>query len=63
MQGLRKHQKPIACLVVMVLSVFCTLWSPAQAALVSTSEIINQSKNDDARKKVDVFLEREDVRQ
>ena len=63
MRGLRANRKPIACLIVLVLSVFVTIWSPAQAALVSTSEIISQSKNDNAREKVNLFLSRADVRQ
>ena len=63
MQRLRYHRKPIAYLVVLVMSVFCTIWSPAQAAIVSTSEIINQSKVNDAREKVNLFLSRADVKQ
>jgi hypothetical protein len=50
-------------MIILVLSVFVTIWSPAQAALVSTSEIISQSKNDNAREKVNLFLSRADVRQ
>lgn len=63
MQGLRYHRRPIVCLVVFVMSVFCTIWSPAQAAMVSTSEIINQSKVDNAREKINLFLSRADVKQ
>jgi hypothetical protein len=63
MRGLRANRKPIAYMIVLVLSVFVTIWSPAQAALVSTSEIISQSKKDNAREKVNLFLSRADVRQ
>lgn len=63
MEKLRYNRRPIACLVVLALSVFFTILSPAQAALVTTNEIISQSKNDDARVKVNLFLSREDVRQ
>ena len=63
MQGLRYHRKPIAYLVVLVMSVFFTILSPAQAAMVSTSEIINQSKVNNAREKVNLFLSRADVKQ
>ena len=63
MECLRANRKPIACLTVLVLSVFVTIWSPAQAALVSTGEIISQSKNDNAWAKVNLFLSRADVRQ
>ena len=63
MQGLRYHRKPIAYLVVLVMSVFFTILSPAQAAMVSTSEIINPSKVDNAREKINLFLSRADVKQ
>ncbi len=63
MQGMRHNRKPITCLLVLALAVFCNVWSPAQAALVTTNEIIKQSENTAAREKVNLFLEREDVRQ
>ena len=63
MQGLRYHRKPIAYLVVLVMSVFFTILSPAQAAMVSTSDILNQSKVDNAREKINLFLSRADVKQ
>jgi hypothetical protein len=63
MQGLRKNQKAIACLVILMMSFFCTVWSPAQASLVTTGEIIYQAKSDDARHKVRLFFERADVRE
>lgn len=63
MQGWRNKQRPIACLAVLFITVFCTVWSPAQAALVATNHIINQTKNDEARQKVILFMERADVSQ
>ena len=45
------------------MSVFFTILSPAHAAMVCTSEIINQSKVNNAREKVNLFLSRADVRQ
>jgi hypothetical protein len=63
MQILRCNRKPIAFAVVMALTFFCTVISPVQAALVTTNEVINQSKSDIAREKVNIFLERADVQQ
>jgi hypothetical protein len=63
MQGWRNNQRPIACLAVLFITVFCTVWSPAQAALVATNQVINQTKNDEARQKVILFMERADVSQ
>jgi hypothetical protein len=63
MQGMRHNRKPIASLLVLALAVFCNVWSPAQAALVTTNEIVKQAENDLAREKVNLFLERADVRQ
>lgn len=63
MQGMRHNRKPIASLLILALAVFCNVWSPAQAALVTTNEIIKQTENDLAREKVNLFLERADVRQ
>jgi len=63
MQVLRFNRRPVACLVVMALIFFCTVFSPVQAALVTTNEIIKQSENDIAREKVNLFLERADVQQ
>lgn len=63
MQGWRNKQRPIACLAVLFLTFFCTAWNPAQAALVTTDQVINRTKNDAAREKVILFMERADVRQ
>lgn len=63
MQGWRNNQRPIACLAVLFLTVFCAVWSPAQAALVTTNQVINQTNNDEAREKVLMFMQRADVQQ
>lgn len=63
MKRLRNGQRPIAFLVIFFLTVLCTAWSPARAELVTTNQIMNQSKNDAAREKVVLFMERAEMRQ
>ena len=63
MQGLRYNRKVIASVLVLSLTFFCTVFSPAHAALVTTNEIIKYSDEDRARENVNLFLEREDVQQ
>jgi hypothetical protein len=61
MKEWRTHQRTAACFVVLFFSIFCALAGPAQAALVTTHQILNPSGNDAAREKVILFLERSDV--
>ncbi|NNF99537.1 MAG: PA2779 family protein [Desulfobacteraceae bacterium] len=57
----RSNPKPVACFVTVVLFVFCVMWNPAYASLVTTNEIIEMSQQDYAREKVNLFLDRADV--
>lgn len=63
MRKFRYNRKPVACLVILALSIFSSIWTPTHAALVTTNEVIKMSKDDFAREKVNTFLNRSDVRQ
>lgn len=54
--------KPVSYLLVFVFSFFSVLWAPAQAALVQTGQVLPMSDAEQTRARLQVMLERADVR-
>jgi Family of unknown function (DUF6627) len=62
MSFLQSMRKPIAGLVILAISAFSISWAPAHAAMVNTSEIIKQNKQNLDRERIDMLLDRSEVR-
>jgi hypothetical protein len=61
MHSLRQRRKSIAVLVIVALSAFSIISSPAHAAMVNTAEILKQSKHNLARERINMFIDRSEV--
>jgi len=61
MSFLQSMRKPIAGLVIVALCAFSISWAPAQAAMVSTDEILKQNKQNLDRDRLTILLDRSDV--
>jgi len=61
MHSLRKMRKSIAILVIVALSTFSIISTPARAAMVNTAEILKQNQHNLARKRINMFLDRSEV--
>ena len=61
MHSLRKMRKSVAILVIIALSTFSIISTPAHAAMVSTAEILKQSQNNDSRDRLHMFFNRSEV--
>ena len=61
MSFLQSMKKPIAGLVIVALCVFSISWAPAQAAMVSTDEILKQNKQNLDRERLTILLDRSEV--
>jgi hypothetical protein len=61
MNFLQSMKKPIAGLVIIALCVFSISWTPAQAAMVSTDEILKQNKQNLDRERLTILLDRSEV--
>jgi len=61
MSFLKSMRKPIAGLVIVALCVFSIGWAPAQAAMVSTDEILKQNKQNLDRERLTILLDRSEV--
>jgi hypothetical protein len=61
MSFLQSMKKPIAGLVIVALCVFSISWAPAQAAMVSTDEILKQNKQNFDRERLTILLDRSEV--
>jgi cytochrome c553 len=61
MRFLQSMRKPTAGLVILALA-FSMSWAPAHAAMVSTDEILKQNQQNLDRERLDMFLDRSDVR-
>jgi len=61
MSFLQSMRKPIAGLVIVALCVFSISWAPAQAAMVSTDEILKQNKQNLDRERLTILLDRSEV--
>jgi len=54
-------RKSIAILVIVALSTFSIISTPARAAMVNTAEILKQNQHNLARKRINMFLDRSEV--
>ena len=61
MSFLQSMRKPIAGLVIVALCVFSISWAPAQAAMVSTDEILKQNRQNLDRERLTILLDRSEV--
>ena len=61
MHSLRKMRKSVAILVIITLSTFSIISTPAHAVMVSTAEILKQSQNYDSRDRLHMFFNRSEV--
>ena len=62
MSSLRRMKKPIAGLVIFTLSAFTIISAPAHAVMINTAEIFKQNQQDLARERINMFLDRSEVR-
>jgi len=62
MSFLQSMRKPIAGRVIVAIRAFSISWAPAQAAMVNTSEIIKQNKQNLDRERLNMLLDRSEVR-
>ena len=61
MYSLIQKRKIIAVLVIATFSAFSIISAPARAAMIDTGEILKQSQNDLARKRINTSLDRSEV--
>ena len=54
--------RPVACLLTFVFCYFNVLWAPAQAALVSTRQVVQESTDERTRARLRALLARADVK-
>ncbi len=54
--------KPVACLLAFVFCYFNVLWAPAQAALVNTAQVVQETTDDQTRARLRTLLARADVK-
>ncbi len=54
--------KPVACLLAFVFCYFNVLWAPAQAALVNTAQVVQETTDDQTRARLRALLGRADVK-
>lgn len=54
--------KPMACLLTFVFCYFNVLWTPAQAALVNTEQVVAVTENEQTREQLHALLDRADMR-
>jgi hypothetical protein len=62
MRFLQSMRKPIAGLVIVAITAFSISWAPAQAAMVSTDEVLKQNKQNLDRERLTILLDRSEVR-
>jgi cytochrome c553 len=61
MNFLKSMRKPIASLVILALAISVS-WAPAHAAMVSTDVALNQNQRDCDRERLNMLLDRVEVR-
>lgn len=54
--------KSVACLLTFVFCYFNVLWAPAQAALVSTAQVVEAGETERTRARLHALLDRADVK-
>jgi len=62
MSFLKSMRKPIAGLVIVTLCAFSISWAPAQAAMVTTEQVLKQNKQNLDRERLTILLDRSEVR-
>ena len=62
MSFLQSMRKPIAGLVILAISAFSISWAPAQAAMVTTEQVLKQNKQNLDRERLTILLDRSEVR-
>lgn len=61
MHSLRKMRKSVAMLVIVALSTFSIISTPAHAAMISTAEILKQNQNNNSHDRLQMFFNRSEV--
>jgi len=61
MSFLKSMRKPIAGLVIVTLCAFSISWAPAQAAMVTTEQVLKQNKQNLDRERLTILLDRSEV--
>ena len=62
MRSRHSTMRPVACLLIFVFCYFNVLWAPAQAALVNTAQVVQETAEEKTRDRLRVLLARADVR-
>lgn len=62
MHSSQKMKKSVAILVIIALSTFSIISTPARAAMVDTVEFFKQNQHDLSRTHINMFLDRSEVR-
>ncbi len=62
MNSLRKMRKSIAIVVIVAISTFSIISTPAYATMVNTAEILQQNENNLLRERINIFLDRSEMR-
>ena len=57
----RNMRKPLAGLLILTFVCFTIAWTPAQAAMVGTAQVLNPKQHDQARESLRSFLNRAEV--
>jgi len=61
MHSLRKMRKSVAILVIVALSTFGIISTPAHAAMITTAEILKQNQNNNSRDRLQMFFNQSEV--
>jgi hypothetical protein len=61
MHSLRKMRKSVAILVIVALSTFSIISTPAHAAMITTAEILKQNQNNNSRDRLQMFFNQSEV--
>ncbi|MFO7556943.1 MAG: PA2779 family protein [Desulfobacterales bacterium] len=62
MHSSQKMKKSVAILLILALSTFSVISTPARAAMVDTGDIFKQNQHDLSRTRINMFLDRSEVR-
>jgi Family of unknown function (DUF6627) len=63
MYTLIQKRKTIAIPIIIALSIFSIISTPARAAMIGTGEIVKQNQHDLLRQRINMFLDRSEVQQ
>ena len=62
MNSLRQMRKSIVIFVIVAFSTFSIISAPVHAAMVNTAEVLKQNQHNLAKNRINVFMDRSDVR-